>query len=625
MKKWCKNVWWVFVSLLAAWAPGMDLSVQRKLRPDAFEAGGYVYQAIGRTFASIGTDQITMIIVILAVLWLTRRYLWHKPKGSGIGEYLLCGFFSVMQLLNAACNQCDTVAVLYENVFQLLKSAMYLTGMFVLFLCAVRALNELLRFNPLMKRCARWDKNPFWFPFAVLCIAWLPHLIIKYPGVLTIDTVLQYHQYLNWRPRTTPHPPFGSLVYGWLLDTAAKTGQMNLFYFVFTMLKTIGFIAILAYSLSVMNRKKIPMWVCWFAFALYAVSPVYVGWTTVLSKDSSYLIGVMLAGSLMMETFGGVREFMSSRWRLLLLAGALVLMMLVRHNGITIAIPLLAVLVYRLIKEKAGAKNIRRFACYACAVVLCGVGIEEAIIQAMDIQKVSQDDFLAIPMMQTARIVRDHQEDITPEEAQIIDRVFEYDTIAEKYDPDDSDGIRYSAPDGRTDEDIANFLPVWWSLIQRHPATALDAMLHMNGVLFDLQDNNPIYVGLTDHSMTEHVYKHSFNDMRLYNSEAIKPLNGWQRALTEWYYCFDDLPLVGGFASMGFCMELMLIMCYLCVINRRNGMLPVMIPALVAGVTGLFCPIVYSRYLLPMMGGVPLWFAGWWMSVRQDENKEAIV
>jgi len=492
---------------------------------------------------------------------------------------------------------------------------------FALFLCAVRALNELLCFNPLMKRSSRWDKRPFWFPFMVLCIAWLPHLIIKYPGALTIDTVLQYHQYANWRPRITPHPPFGSLIYGLLLDLGRNTGKMNLCYFVFTLIKTIGFIAILSYSLSVMNRKKIPMWVCWFAFVLYAVSPVYVGWTTVLSKDSSYLLCVMLAGSLMLETFGGVSEFMTSRWKLVLLACALVVLMLVRHNGITIAIPLLSILVFRLLKEKTDVKKVRRFICYACAVILCGIGIEEAIIYAMDFAKVGQDDFLAIPMMQTARIVRDHPDDISEEEARLIDQVIEYDTIAQKYKPSDSDSIRYSGQVGRTKEDIGNFLSVWLDLIKRHPITALDATLHMNGVLFDLQDNNPVYVGLTDHSITEHVYLHSFNDMTWYNSEQIKPLNGWQRALTEWYYCFEDLPLVGGLVSMGFCMELMLVMCYLSVVNRRKGMLPVLIPALVAGVSGLFCPIVYSRYLLPMMGGVPLWFAGWWISTKQDECK----
>lgn len=619
MKDLLKKVWWVTVSLLAAWAPGFNWEVQRKLRPDAFEIGGYLHQIIGRTFDAVSTDNITMMVVILGVLWLTRRYLYHKPKGSGAGEYVLCGFFAVMQLLNSVTNQVDTVAMLYANMFQVIKTLLYLPGMFVLFLCAVRALNELLRWNPAQKRCAWWDRHPFLFPVIALSIAWLPHLIIKYPGALTIDTVLQYHQYVLIRPRSTPHPPFGSCVYGWLIETALASGHMNLFYFAFTLLKTAAFIAVLAYSLSVMNRRRLPMWVCWFALTLYAVSPVYVGWTTVLSKDSSYLIMVMLCGALMLESIDSISGFVRSKWRMALLAASLVLLMLVRHNGITIAVPVLAVMAIRLMRERVNRKKIRRFLCYACAVILMGVGIEEAIIYAMDIERWGQDDFMAIPMMQTARIVLKHGDELSQQERDNIDHVFDIDRIETRYDPDDSDSIRYSAPAGRTDEDVRIFFKQWLDLIRRYPITALDATLHMNGVLFDLQDNNPIYVGLTDHSLTDDVYLHSFNDMSYYNSDQIRPLNGLQRALTEWYYRFDDLPLIGQFASMGFCMMLMMTMCYLCVVNRRRGMLLILIPAIVSGVTGIFCPVVYSRYLLPMMGGVPLWLAGWWISAQHRE------
>lgn len=620
MKESCKRIAWIAVSFLAAAAPGMDWTVQRKLRPDAFEIGGYLHQAIGRTFDAIGTDRISMAILIVVVLWLTNRYLFHKPRETGVGEYLLCGLFTLMQLLNVAINQVGTVAVLWENMFQLFKVFLYLPGMFVLFLCACRALNELLRHKCTLKRSKRWDAHPFAFPFVALLLAWLPHLIIKYPGALTIDTVLQYHQYALLRPRTTPHPPFGSVVYGWLIKTALASGQMNLFYFGFTLIKTLLFIAVLSYALSVMNRRKLPMWICWLSMALFAVSPVYVGWTTVISKDSAYLIVTMLAAALMLEAMSDVKAFLSSWRHIAALIFSLSIMMLVRHNGIAIAIPLCVVLFFKLLREKAGGKMLRRLAAITFASLVLGAGTEQLIIAVMDIEKVSVDDWMAIPLQQTARIVLQHGEEVTDEEKAVISEMMSYDTIAQDYTEADSDGIRYSEHGPRTPENVSAYLKVWWDQVRRYPVTALDAMLHMNGVLFDLQDNNPVYVGLTDHFFTEHVYLHSFNDMSYYNSEVIRPLNGLQRALTEWYYRFDQLPLVGGFASMGFCMELMMFICYWAVVHRRKGMLLVLLPALVTGVSGLFCPIVYSRYLLPMMGSVPLWIAGWGISIQNDEN-----
>ena len=96
--------------------------------------------------------------------------------------------------------------------------------------------------------------------------------------------------------------------------------------------------------------------------------------------------------------------------------------------------------------------------------------------------------------------------------------------------------------------------------------------------------------------------------MWYYDREELVALNSLQRALTEWYFRFSDLPLIGPFASMGFCMLLMMSLIYLSMVNRRRKTLMVMIPALITGIAGPFLPLVYLRYLLPMVGTVP---CGW--------------
>ena len=62
---------------------------------------------------------------------------------------------------------------------------------------------------------------------------------------------------------------------------------------------------------------------------------------------------------------------------------------------------------------------------------------------------------------------------------------------------------------------------------------------------------------------------------------------------------------------MGFCMLLMMSLIYLSMVNRRRKTLMVMIPALITGIAGPFLPLVYLRYLLPMVGTVPLWLAAY--------------
>lgn len=614
MKKSIKCFGWILCSLLAAWAPGMDLSIQRKLRPDAFDLGGYLHQAIGRTFDAVQTDSITLIAMMIVMLWLVKRYLYHKPRNTGFCEYVLPGFFSIMQLINTSLRHTGSIQTLYANMFQVIKAGLYLVGMYVLLLCSLRALNELVTNKPWnVNTPAIWNQRPFLVSFIALTLAWLPHLMIKYPGALTIDTVLQFHQYVGWRERTTPHPPFGQVIYGWLIKTALESGKMNLFYFGFTLIKTLIFIAVLSYTLVVMCRIKTPGWICWLTFGLFAVSPIYVGWTTTIGKDSSYLIACMMTGVLMLEVVAdGLNAFIQNRWKMGLLAVTLILMMLIRHNGILIAAPLLGIMLFVLFRDKMGKANGTRFALYACMVIAAAIGIEQAIIQVMDIEHASQDDWMAILVQQTGRVVTLHDSELPEDEKEVIGRMFNYDQILTDYREKESDSMRYNKPEGgRTPEIVREYIRVWWKQLKRYPVDYLDAMFHLNGVLFDLQDNHPYYVSLTDNSLDDHVYQYSFNDMSYYNSEALLPMNSLQRALTEWYFRFSELPLIGPLASMGFCMALMLNLTYLCVVNNRRKTLYVMLPSLVTGVFGVFCPIVFLRYLLPMVGGLPLWFAAY--------------
>ena len=81
-------------------------------------------------------------LLLAACLWLCRSFLFRKPAGTGVGEYGLCAFFSLMTLLCTAVRTQDTVAVLWENAFQVCKAGLFLAGMYLIFLMLLRALRK---------------------------------------------------------------------------------------------------------------------------------------------------------------------------------------------------------------------------------------------------------------------------------------------------------------------------------------------------------------------------------------------------------------------------------------------------------------------------------------------------
>ncbi|NLO84537.1 MAG: hypothetical protein GX096_03785 [Clostridiales bacterium] len=611
----------VMIAALMTIAPSFDMSVARKLRPDAVDLGGFIFQAIGRTISSISTDSLTLSLLFFVMMWLANRYIFHKPKETKVGEYLLCGFLSIMMLCASSIRATESIQTLYENAFQIVKALLFLAGFFPLLLCAIRGLNELLHDGIKLRCITKWDKHPFLFPMIVIAVAWLPHLIIKYPGVWMIDSCLQFRMYLGMTDPITPHPPFGTLIYGLIVSFALSTPNPNIVYFICTLIQTAIFIAVLSYSLWLMQKHEAPMWMCWLALVLYAISPSYVGWSMVLVKDSSYLILCMLAMALMIDFIGDRKGFMSSKLRLLLLAADIYLMILTRHNGVYIAVPILIGMGIVLLKDKIGKMGMIKLGMLSCAALLLAFGTSEAIIYALNIQHVEMNDWLSIPFQQTARIVKLHGDEIPEEERAAIDQIVPYETIAQLYTINNADPIKWDSNDALDREkDASIYLNTWWKQVKRYPMDALDALLNMNVILFDLQDNFPTYIGLSDNTMYDHVYQYSFNDLSFYNREEIAPLNSIQLALTEWYYRFSDMPVIGPFASMGFCIYVMLMTMYLTCVHKRGRALLAWLPSVISAIFGLFCAIVYTRYLLPTMCALPLWFFSYHVAGQVKEK-----
>ena len=155
----------------------------------------------------------------------------------------------------------------------------------------------------------------------------------------------------------------------------------------------------------------------------------------------------------------------------------------------------------------------------------------------------------------------------------------------------------------------------------RYPAEYLDAMLHMNGVLFDLRDNEPMYICFSDMNLDDYVYPWSFNDMSMYEREALVPLNSANRLLTEWYMDFDKLPVVGLLGSMSFHSLGMLAMLYISWCSGRKRSRLVWLPGLITFGICLFSPVVYLRYALPYVCAAPISVAGYFAQVKKEKEE----
>lgn len=608
-------------ALLMTLAAGLEMTVARKLNPDAVDAGGFLYQLIGRTSRSFTLEPLAAACVLLLAFWLARRYLFRRAEGAKAGEYLLSAFLGGIALLCAAMRAGETVRLIWQNSFQLFKSLLIFAGMSLWFLYALRVLAEgLSRPRKEGRFCAFWDRHPFEFPFLVLLAAYGWQIAIKYPGVIHLDVVMPIRMVLGLSPKNNTFPPTGTLLYGGAFLMGERLGNVNWAYFAIMLFQCLSLMLTLSYALWLMHTRKAPRWVQLLALTLFAVNPIYIGWITTLGKDAQYMVWMLLLGVLMMEFLAEPEAFCRKKSRWVLLTADSLLAVLTRYNGVSVAVPCLAAILIVLCRRPALRRNIPcLLVCSALAFGL-SAGANAAATRFLGLEEVRFYDYLSIPFQQTARVAKFYGgEGVTEEEKAAVDTMIAYDQLAERYDPAHADGVKTTVDVlERGKNSPKAYLRFWWKQLRQYPVDYLDAMLNMNYWMFDLQQNVPTYHSYAD--IQQYTYPYAFHETRFFNLEEIRPLMSWQRALTEWYFRFDRLPLIGNFASMGFCVNGMILLGYVSWILRRRNTLLTMIPSAITAAATLFCPEVYIRYLLPAMASLPLWLAAFFLL---PENRAA--
>ena len=97
---------------------------------------------------------------------------------------------------------------------------------------------------------------------------------------------------------------------------------------------------------------------------------------------------------------------------------------------------------------------------------------------------------LSLPFQMTARYVVEYGDDITAEEREAIDKVMDFDTLAEDYNPMNADGVKHDkSASGR---DFLVYIIVWFKMGLRHPDAYIKAFNAMLSGWFSFSKYQPL-------------------------------------------------------------------------------------------------------------------------------------
>lgn len=433
---------------------------------------------VGNLFNGLPEKSIAYTVVFGVCLFLNHKILLKKDKPFQPGAAVLAGIFSLFMVFAQSFISLGNWSFIFHDLRQFACALLVIVGYAVFFYAALKGLFGWLDrgvhcqgipFRETHAAAVWIRRHMFLVAFVVICIGWLPYLIIFYPGSVPHDGYNQLNQYFEIWDKSNAHPYFSTLFMGFFVQIGRYVSD-NFGVFVFVLVQSLICAAAYALVCKKIAGWALPLWAPIAAMAFYALVPMWGAYAQALIKDTLYYAFFTLFVVYTIEIYQK-RDAVS--WlSVLLLALFGLLTSLFRNNGIYMMIPagLFLLLVVRSTgKLKVGA------ALLGC--LLPFLGFTQLMLPLLEVEEGSIREAMSIPFQQTARFVRDYPDEVLPHEKEAIAKVLDYDKLGTLYNPLASDPVKFSSQNDDP-EDLKAYLKVWAGMFFRHPGTYVQALVN---------------------------------------------------------------------------------------------------------------------------------------------------
>ena len=199
--------------------------------------------------------------------------------------------------------------------------------------------------------------------------------------------------------------------------------------------------------------------------------PHYAFYTVSAVKDTLYTAFMIWIILFMIDVVRNYKDKSIDFKYILFITLIVILMSLMRHNGLYIAvISFVALMIY---SRKNASKLFLSLLLFTGIVV----GFNKVLIPYLGIADASIRETLSVPFQQTARLAKYHDEAISDEDKKIIDKVLKYDTLANRYNPRLADDVKNEFNKYTTKEELKEYFGVWFKYFIKYPVTYINATI----------------------------------------------------------------------------------------------------------------------------------------------------
>ena len=456
--------------------------------------------------------------------------------------------------------------------------------------------------------------------FFIIFACWIPYYIVFFPGNTFQDSITQLMQAFHLPTMTAGitltdgvntvysdhHPVFLTLLYGAFARLGIMiNGNIKLGIGLYTLTQMIVMATALTVSVRLAGKMGMPLRMQKFLVIVYSICPFFALNSVGIVKDINLSIAVLVVTELLLyAVYKKGKCFQSIKYSLILFTG-LLLMMLCKKTGVYIAAISMAFFCIQYRK-----KIVSTMLPFLTSILVFSIGISSVITSALNVQSSGKQEMLGLLFQQTARYVRDCSEDVTEQEKDTIDRILDYNSLGELYNPKVSDPVKATFKQTAGIQEIKDYFKVYILQFQRHPGVYLQAFFSNISVFFYLDGLNmqgyTSWINISDcrkEFLEKHgIYEEEYKELEISKAE-------WQKKIAAIYSecmtLLEKIPIVGFFFRKAGIIYLTIGLLFM-MLYKRDEMVLGFIPVVVSFLLLFVAPVADMRYVYPLAINLPM-------------------
>lgn len=406
---------------------------------------------------------------------------------------------------------------------------------------------------------------------------------------------------------TAHHPVLHTLLLGGFIKLGRLLGSDNLGLFLYAIVQTLILASALACTITYLYKRKGRLRYCFLLLAIYCLVPMFPFYAMAAVKDTLYTAFIIFYVLFLLYLTETKEKKVTWKIALLLLLN-MILVMQFRNNGVYVVLLSFPFLLYYR-RKQIFSLGVVFFVALASNSIYNNVILPYFKIPAGSIRET-----LSVPFQQTARYVKEHEEEVTEEQRKAIDAVLGYDDLKERYNPTLADPVKNNYNPYTTEEELKEYFKVWWQEFLKHPDTYVQATLNNTyGYFYPNTHKWYLYDG-EDYSKL--ITEDNLVDYR-YNS--LRDLRG---VLTAYGEAFPFIPLLGLISNIGFQGWLLLLCTVYILCSKKKKYFIALTPSLISLLVCFVSPAnTYFRYTMPYIFLMPFILCYTKQILQKEEEK----